>query len=97
MKFQKVFLGLAIAILVVVLFKYHISDAYGLQPEAHIPGYCEKYGWPKEREREVCEMAEQVPCLTLWGMWLMADNESKAVKQIIAKKYVKRGCLYGAY
>ena len=97
MKFQKVFLGLAIAILVVVLFKYHISDAHGLLPEAHIPGYCEKYGWPQIREREVCEMTERVSCRALYGMWLMAENESKVVKKIIADKYLKRGCLYGAY
>ena len=92
---QLLVLMLMIVGLFVLILKYESANA--LQPEAKIPGYCEKYGWPLEREREVCELAQQVPCLTLWGMWLMSDNESKKVKEIIAKKYVTRGCLYGAY
>ena len=92
---QLLVLMLMIVGLFVLILKYETANA--LQPEAQIPGVCEKWSWPKVREREICELAQQVPCLTLWGMWLMSTSETKDVQKIIAEKYVKRGCLYGAY
>ena len=80
--------------LFVLIVKYETANA--LQPEAQIPGPCEQYNLI-DREYEVCRMVQGAPCLALWGMWLMSSGETKAVQKIIAEKYVKRGCLYGAY
>ena len=91
---QLLFIALMMLLIFALVLKYEVAEA--LIPEADIPGVCEKYHWPT-REREVCDMADGAPCLTLWGMWLMADNEKKRVQKVIAEKYVKRGCLYGAF
>ena len=87
-------LFLMVIALFVLILKYEVAEA--LQPEAQIPGVCEVYPFPS-REREVCHMVQGAPCMALWGMFLMSTNESKDIQQIIAKKYVTRGCLYGAY
>ena len=72
------------------------KSANALQPPALIPGPCERYNII-DREYEVCRIVQGAPCLALWGMWLMASGETKDVQKIIAEKYIKRGCLYGAY
>ena len=72
------------------------ESANALQPEADIPEPCERYNII-DREYEVCRIVQGAPCLALWGMWLMASGETKDVQKIIAEKYIKRGCLYGAY
>ena len=91
---QLLVLMLMIVGLFILILKYETANA--LQPEAQIPGVCEQYNLI-DREYEVCRMVQGAPCLALWGMWLMSSGESKAVQKIIAQKYVKRGCLYGAY
>ena len=93
-KFKWVVLGLLLIWLIVVVSTAETANA--LQPEADIPGVCEKYNII-DREYEVCRIVQGAPCLALWGMWLMASGETKDVQKIIAEKYVKRGCLYGAY
>ena len=91
---QLLVLMLMIVGLFILILKYETANA--LQPEAQIPGPCEQYNLI-DREYEVCRMVQGAPCLALWGMWLMSSGETKAVQKIIAEKYVKRGCLYGAY
>ena len=91
---QLLVLMLMIVGLFVLILKYESANA--LQPEAKIPGVCDKYNII-DREYEVCRMVQGAPCLVLWGMWLMTSGETKDVQKIIAEKYVKRGCLYGAY
>ena len=87
-------LFLMVIALFVLILKYEVAHA--LQPEAQIPGVCEVYPFPS-REREVCHMVQGAPCMALWGMFLMSTNEPKDIQKIIAEKYVKRGCLYGAH
>ena len=91
---QVLVLFLMVIALFVLFLKYEVAEA--LQPEANIPVPCEQYNLI-DREYEVCKMVQGAPCLALWGMFLMASDESKDVQKIIAEKYVKRGCLYGAY
>ena len=93
--FQLLILSLLLVGLFALILKYHVAEA-SLQPEADIPVPCEQYNLI-DREYEVCKIVQGAPCLALWGMFLMASNESKDVQKIIAQKYVNRGCLYGAY
>ena len=92
---QLLVLSLLLVGLFALILKYHVAEA-SLQPEAKIPVPCEQYNLI-DREYEVCRMVQGAPCLALWGMWLMSSGETKAVQKIIAEKYIKRGCLYGAY
>ena len=80
---QLLFIALMLILIFVFILKYEVAEA--LMPEANIPVACERYHWPT-REREVCDMAQGAPCLTLWGMWLMAGNEKKPVQNVYRRK-----------